>query len=164
MTLLFSFAQAVACAEAKVTLISPFVGRIFDWYKENTDRKSFEPHEDPGIKHCPLFCVIVRTMRDLLPEAEAFQFFTAAVWNLHSSAFQLFSLLPVGLYWHVGVFGACCSQRQPHPFSFSGNFLRIMYTDSLMKEQTLWIRFKDVQKCVIAGAAQLHENESVNHA
>lgn len=50
MTLLFSFAQAVACAEAKVTLASAFVGRIYDWYKENTDRKSFEPHEDPGIK------------------------------------------------------------------------------------------------------------------
>uniref|UniRef100_A0A3Q3W2W3 Transaldolase n=1 Tax=Mola mola TaxID=94237 RepID=A0A3Q3W2W3_MOLML len=49
MTLLFSFAQAVACAEAKVTLVSAFVGRIFDWYKENTDRKSFEPHEDPGV-------------------------------------------------------------------------------------------------------------------
>lgn len=48
MTLLFSFAQAVACAEAKVTLASAFVGRILDWYKENTDRKSFEPHEDPG--------------------------------------------------------------------------------------------------------------------
>lgn len=51
MTLLFSFAQAVACAEAKVTLVSAFVGRILDWHKENTDRKSFEPHEDPGIKH-----------------------------------------------------------------------------------------------------------------
>ncbi|KAE8297569.1 Transaldolase [Larimichthys crocea] len=49
MTLLFSFAQAVACAEANVTLISPFVGRILDWYKENTDRKSYEPHEDPGV-------------------------------------------------------------------------------------------------------------------
>uniref|UniRef100_A0A8B9RMY5 Transaldolase n=1 Tax=Astyanax mexicanus TaxID=7994 RepID=A0A8B9RMY5_ASTMX len=49
MTLLFSFAQAVACAEARVTLISPFVGRILDWYKENTDRKSYEPHEDPGV-------------------------------------------------------------------------------------------------------------------
>ncbi|XP_041916721.1 transaldolase [Alosa sapidissima] len=49
MTLLFSFAQAVACAEAKVTLISPFVGRILDWYKENTDRKSYEPNEDPGV-------------------------------------------------------------------------------------------------------------------
>jgi transaldolase len=35
LTLLFSFAQAVACAEAKVTLISPFVGRILDWYKKN---------------------------------------------------------------------------------------------------------------------------------
>ncbi|KAM3849144.1 transaldolase-like, partial [Diretmus argenteus] len=49
MTLLFSFAQAVACAEAKVTLISPFVGRILDWYKESTGRKSYEPHEDPGV-------------------------------------------------------------------------------------------------------------------
>lgn len=49
MTLLFSFAQAVACAEARVTLISPFVGRILDWYKENTDRKNYEPHEDPGM-------------------------------------------------------------------------------------------------------------------
>lgn len=51
MTLLFSFAQAVACAEAKVTLISPFVGRILDWYKESTGRKSYEPHEDPGNRH-----------------------------------------------------------------------------------------------------------------
>ncbi|KAM6979532.1 transaldolase [Aplochiton taeniatus] len=49
MTLLFSFAQAVACAEAKVTLISPFVGRILDWHKENTDRKTYEPNEDPGV-------------------------------------------------------------------------------------------------------------------
>ncbi|KAM9481393.1 transaldolase [Clarias gariepinus] len=49
MTLLFSFAQAVACAEAKVTLISPFVGRILDWYKENTERKTYEPHDDPGV-------------------------------------------------------------------------------------------------------------------
>ncbi|XP_012672723.2 transaldolase [Clupea harengus] len=49
MTLLFSFAQAVACAEAKVTLISPFVGRILDWHKDNTDRKSYEPQEDPGV-------------------------------------------------------------------------------------------------------------------
>lgn len=53
MTLLFSFAQAVACAEAKVTLISPFVGRILDWYKESTGRKSYEPQEDPGNKGCP---------------------------------------------------------------------------------------------------------------
>uniref|UniRef100_A0AAQ4NQA0 Transaldolase n=2 Tax=Gasterosteus aculeatus aculeatus TaxID=481459 RepID=A0AAQ4NQA0_GASAC len=49
MTLLFSFAQAVACAEAKVTLISPFVGRILDWHKENSGRASYEPHEDPGV-------------------------------------------------------------------------------------------------------------------
>ncbi|NWU88798.1 TALDO Transaldolase, partial [Upupa epops] len=50
MTLLFSFAQAVACAEAGVTLISPFVGRILDWYVANGDKKSYEPSEDPGVK------------------------------------------------------------------------------------------------------------------
>ncbi|KAG5317172.1 TALDO Transaldolase, partial [Pseudoatta argentina] len=49
LTLLFSFAQAVACAEAGVTLISPFVGRILDWYVENTDKKSYEAKEDPGV-------------------------------------------------------------------------------------------------------------------
>lgn len=50
MTLIFAFAQAVACAEAGVTLISPFVGRIFDWYVQHTGQKSFEPLEDPGVK------------------------------------------------------------------------------------------------------------------
>lgn len=49
MTLLFAFAQAVACAEAKVTLISPFVGRIYDWYVKSTGQKTFEPQEDPGV-------------------------------------------------------------------------------------------------------------------
>ncbi|KYQ47041.1 Transaldolase [Trachymyrmex zeteki] len=49
LTLLFSFAQAVACAEAGVTLISPFVGRILDWYVANTDKKSYEAKEDPGV-------------------------------------------------------------------------------------------------------------------
>ncbi|KAB7504857.1 Transaldolase [Armadillidium nasatum] len=49
LTLLFSFHQAVACAEAGVTLISPFVGRILDWYVANTDKKKFEPSEDPGV-------------------------------------------------------------------------------------------------------------------
>lgn len=48
LTLLFSFCQAVACAEAKVTLISPFVGRILDWFVKNTGKKSYEPMEDPG--------------------------------------------------------------------------------------------------------------------
>jgi len=48
LTLLFGFPQAVACAEAKVTLISPFVGRILDWYKKNTG-KTFESVEDPGV-------------------------------------------------------------------------------------------------------------------
>ncbi|XP_011257235.1 transaldolase isoform X2 [Camponotus floridanus] len=49
LTLLFSFAQAVACAEAGVTLISPFVGRILDWYVANTDKKTYEAKEDPGV-------------------------------------------------------------------------------------------------------------------
>lgn len=49
MTLLFNFYQAVACAEAGVTLISPFVGRIFDWYVKNTDQKSYSMLEDPGV-------------------------------------------------------------------------------------------------------------------
>lgn len=49
LTLLFSFSQAVACAEAGVTLISPFVGRILDWYVSNTDTKKFEPSADPGV-------------------------------------------------------------------------------------------------------------------
>ena len=48
LTLLFSLAQAVACAEAKVTLISPFVGRILDWYKASENR-DYEPNEDPGV-------------------------------------------------------------------------------------------------------------------
>lgn len=48
MTLLFSLAQAVACAEAKARLISPFVGRILDWYKKSTG-KEYAPSEDPGV-------------------------------------------------------------------------------------------------------------------
>ncbi|MBO2676056.1 transaldolase [Shewanella algae] len=48
LTLLFSFAQARACAEAGVYLISPFVGRILDWYKKNTG-KDYSASEDPGV-------------------------------------------------------------------------------------------------------------------
>src|SRR5215475_10075699 len=48
MTLLFSLPQAVACAEAKARLISPFVGRILDWYKKSAG-KDFAPAEDPGV-------------------------------------------------------------------------------------------------------------------
>ena len=48
LTLLFSLAQAVACAEAKAKLISPFVGRILDWYKAK-EKKDFAPAEDPGV-------------------------------------------------------------------------------------------------------------------
>lgn len=49
MTLLFSLAQAIACAEAKATLISPFVGRILDWHKEKDKNVTFLPHQDPGV-------------------------------------------------------------------------------------------------------------------
>lgn len=48
LTLLFSLAQAVACADAGVKLISPFVGRILDWYKAST-KKDYAPTEDPGV-------------------------------------------------------------------------------------------------------------------
>jgi transaldolase len=49
LTLLFSFAQAQACAEAKIYLISPFVGRILDWYKKDTGRTDYSASEDPGV-------------------------------------------------------------------------------------------------------------------
>ena len=49
MTLLFGIDQAVACAEAKATLISPFVGRILDWYKKEMKRDSYPANEDPGV-------------------------------------------------------------------------------------------------------------------
>jgi len=49
LTLLFGLHQAIACAEAKVTLISPFVGRILDWYKKETG-KDYASHEDPGVQ------------------------------------------------------------------------------------------------------------------
>jgi transaldolase len=50
LTLLFGVHQAIACAEAGVTLISPFVGRILDWYKKAEGRDSYPPAEDPGVK------------------------------------------------------------------------------------------------------------------
>jgi transaldolase len=49
LTLLFSFAQAVACAEAGVTLISPFVGRIYDYYKKERGGGEIPPDQDPGV-------------------------------------------------------------------------------------------------------------------
>ncbi len=49
MTLMFSLVQAVAAAEAKATLISPFVGRIFDWYKKSEGVESYPPEKDPGV-------------------------------------------------------------------------------------------------------------------
>ena len=49
MTLLFGMHQAIACAEAKVTLISPFVGRILDWYKKDTG-KDYKGADDPGVQ------------------------------------------------------------------------------------------------------------------
>lgn len=50
LTLLFSFAQAVACAEAGATLISPFVGRILDWYKAKQPQQDFSGANDPGVR------------------------------------------------------------------------------------------------------------------
>ncbi|GAA5888176.1 hypothetical protein JCM5296_000219 [Sporobolomyces johnsonii] len=50
LTLLFGFQQAVACAEAGVTLISPFVGRILDWYKKNKPEGKYEGASDPGVQ------------------------------------------------------------------------------------------------------------------
>jgi transaldolase len=49
LTLLFSFAQAVACADAGVTLISPFVGRIYDWYRKSRGVEDIAPADDPGV-------------------------------------------------------------------------------------------------------------------
>ncbi|MEO1068452.1 MAG: transaldolase [Cyanobacteria bacterium J06638_6] len=49
LTLLFGLHQAIACAEAGTTLISPFVGRILDWYKKDTGRDSYPAEEDPGV-------------------------------------------------------------------------------------------------------------------
>ena len=49
LTLLFNFCQAVACANAKITLISPFVGRILDWHKAKTGKDNFAGCEDPGV-------------------------------------------------------------------------------------------------------------------
>jgi transaldolase len=50
LTLLFNFTQAAAAADAGAFLISPFVGRILDWYKSNTDKKDYAPSEDPGVQ------------------------------------------------------------------------------------------------------------------
>ncbi len=49
LTLLFGLHQAIACAEGGITLISPFVGRILDWYKKDTGRDSYPANEDPGV-------------------------------------------------------------------------------------------------------------------
>ncbi len=49
LTLLFGIHQAIACAEANITLISPFVGRILDWYKKDTGKDSYPADEDPGV-------------------------------------------------------------------------------------------------------------------
>jgi transaldolase len=49
MTLLFNYEQAIACAQANVTLISPFVGRIYDYYVSTTGKKDYDRHDDPGV-------------------------------------------------------------------------------------------------------------------
>jgi transaldolase len=50
LTLLFGLHQAIACADARVTLISPFVGRILDWYKKSTGKAGYDAPEDPGVQ------------------------------------------------------------------------------------------------------------------
>jgi len=50
LTLMFHLAQAVACAQAGVTLVSPFVGRILDWFKKSESREAYTPVDDPGVK------------------------------------------------------------------------------------------------------------------
>jgi len=50
LTLIFSLAQAIACAEAGATLISPFVGRIMDWHKKEDGKDGYAPSDDPGVK------------------------------------------------------------------------------------------------------------------
>jgi len=49
LTLLFNYEQAIACAQANVTLISPFVGRIYDYYVSQTGKKDYNRHDDPGV-------------------------------------------------------------------------------------------------------------------
>jgi transaldolase len=49
MTLLFGMAQAIHCAESGATLVSPFVGRILDWYKQHVKPEGYAPAEDPGV-------------------------------------------------------------------------------------------------------------------
>jgi transaldolase len=49
MTLMFSLGQAIGCAQVGATLISPFVGRILDWYKKQENKESYPPPEDPGV-------------------------------------------------------------------------------------------------------------------
>jgi transaldolase len=67
LTLLFSFAQAVACAQAGVYLISPFVGRILDWYKKANNVDSYPAAEDPGVRprHCVGRCPSVQFLHGL---------------------------------------------------------------------------------------------------
>jgi transaldolase len=50
LTLIFGLAQAIACGDADITLVSPFVGRIMDWYKKSEGVSGYEPSEDPGVK------------------------------------------------------------------------------------------------------------------
>lgn len=50
MTLMFSLPQAIACADVKATLVSPFVGRILDWFKKHEGKSTYVPSEDPGVR------------------------------------------------------------------------------------------------------------------
>ena len=65
----------MACAEAGVTLISPFVGRIFDWFVKNTGQKVFEPQDDPGnsATYVHIFDITVSRIPPLLGSDQKFE-------------------------------------------------------------------------------------------
>ena len=68
----------MACAEAGVTLISPFVGRIFDWYVKNTDKKVYAPDEDPG-ECTQMIIILVKNLYCGMAEVSSFRFRTIPV-------------------------------------------------------------------------------------
>ena len=74
MTLLFDFYQAIACAQAKATLISPFVGRITDWYKKHKAVDYLAPEEDPGIESVKrIYCYYKANNIDTVVMAASFR-------------------------------------------------------------------------------------------
>lgn len=82
MTLLFSLPQAAAAAKAGATLISPFVGRILDWYKKKTGRESIPIEEDPGVS----------SVREIYGYYKKFQFSTIVMGASFRSKEQVLAL------------------------------------------------------------------------